>query len=1052
MLRSIHAGLKIRILLPLALMLVILLVSFVYTLYQNERNDSKQTFARDLQAAATHYQHDLEQHASGLVALLGTLQRDASIQTALRTRDRTALLRETAALYKNLHEQHAITHLTFVDAARVAIFRPHDPEHFGDTLDGQTLLEAQQTGASAHGLELNKDGSLTLQAVAALHDHQGLIGYIALGEEAERIVHNMTDILNVEHISLLDKRHLNRADWEAGMRRLGRAFNWERLADHIVMHQTLELTNQQLLRVLTSNAISEPAIDDRPHYAKSLDIVDHAGRVVSKIILLRDRTQTLANIATSLRALGGFFLALGGSLFFLLYLVVQRTENHLTQAHQRELDLQRERETLQAQHIAELEMERNKLRDTERSLQDRSTTLARAQQIAHLGSWKWDIARDRLEWSEEIYRIFGIMPGEFDMTYAAFIRHVHPEDQDYVRQAVDAALTDNRPYDIEHRIRRPDGVTRVVMERADVERDADGKAMLMTGTVQDITERRRAEDELRLTSQVFENSIEGILITDVNNNILRVNRAFSSITGYAEKDILGRNPRLLSSGRHDTAYYQTMWASLLEYGYWQGEIWNRRKNGDIYPEWLSLFAIRNERGETTHYAGVFADLTEKKQAEAHVQYLAHYDPLTELPNRQLLEERMQLALHAARDRQRMVALLYLDLDRFRFINESLGHEYGDKLLQAVTRRLTEQVRGSDTLARFSGDEFAVLLSDIGALEDARQIADKIRLMLTQPFNLDEHEIFVTPSIGIAIYPRDGETTADLYRAADTAMNSAKAQGGNAARFYSIDMNHGASHRLTLESGLRRALEREEFLLYYQPQVSLHSGEVIGMEALLRWQNPERGLISPAEFIPLLEETGLIIPVGEWVLRTACSQTALWQQSGLPVLRVAVNLSQRQFHEPDMLSVIERALRDSGLPPAQLELEVTESLMIRDMQTTITTLHQLHAIGIQISIDDFGTGYSSLGYLKKLPINKIKIDQSFVRDICSDPDDAAIASTIIALGHSLRMQVIAEGVETAEQLSHLRAQGCDEIQGYYFSKPLPAEEFARLIAGKRLLTN
>ena len=706
-----------------------------------------------------------------------------------------------------------------------------------------------------------------------------------------------------------------------------------------------------------------------------------------------------------------------------------------------------EREALQALHILELEDERDKLRQAQNELQKNAASLSRAQQIAKVGNWDWDIVGKGLRWSDEIYRIFGLQPQEFGATYEAFLERVHPDDRDKLTRAVDAALAGEQPYNIEHRIVRPDGTERIVLELAEVIRDSAGQAVKMNGTVQDITERRRAEEDLRLADEVFENSIEGIIITDAQANILRVNRAFTIITGYSEDDAVGKNPRLLRSERHDAAFFQGMWASLVEYGHWQGEIWNRRKNGEIYPQWLSIVAIRNEQGKLIHYLGVFADLSEKKQAEAHLHHLSYYDALTELPNRLLLEDRLFQALATASSNNSLVAVLHLDLDRFKTINDTLGHPFGDKLLQAVAERLTGNIRGSDTLARFSGDEFAVVLTDVGSQENAALVARKILDALARPFDLDGHEVFITPSIGIAFYPIDAANKDDLIRNADTAMSHAKAQGGNGYRFYGAEMNAMVSQRLALETSLRYALERNEFLLYYQPQVNLHSGKIIGMEALLRWQHPERGLVSPAEFIPLLEETGLIVPVGEWVLRTACAQNRAWQNAGLPPMRMAVNLSAHQFRQADLTEMVCQALQDSGLEPELLELEVTESIMIQDLQTTITTLNQLHVIGIQISIDDFGTGYSSLSYLKRLPISKIKIDQSFVRDICADPDDAAIADAVISLGHSLKMQVIAEGVETAEQLDYLRAHGCDEMQGYYFSHPLPAEAFAELVSSQ-----
>ncbi|MDP2878077.1 MAG: EAL domain-containing protein [Sulfuricella sp.] len=922
-----NISLKARILLPLALVLAILLGAFHFSLYRHEKTDASHRFAGDLQAAKTYYQRALVRRGEKLGAVLETILRDEKLQAALRAGDRDALLKRSAPLFKNLHDQYGITHFYFEDAARVNVLRVHQPERHGDTINRHTTLTAEKTGKIAIGAELGPIGTFTLRAVAPLHDGNGLVGYVELGEEIEDVLHDIQAILGTDHLLAIDKQFLKRKDWESGMAMLGRGADWDRLPGMAVVDQTLDLPREQVIRLVSegsqSNSILELTVGNKQYRSGAIPIEDVAGRRVGNLAILRDMTQLDNEMHATIRSLSLFFLALGGTLIALFYLITHRVERRLDEAHLRSVAQGLEREALQTRHIAELEQEHDKLRRTQ----------------------------------EELHK---------------------------------------------------------------------------------------SAESLQLAGTVFDNSTEGILITDAQANILQVNRAFTAITGYSEAEAIGQTPRLLRSDRHDVAFFQAMWASLIEFGYWQGEIWNRRKSGEAYPEWLSLIAIRDERGETIHYLGVFADLTEKKLADAHVHRLAYYDPLTGLPNRLQLEERLKQALTAAQYNNWLVAVLYLDLDRFKTINDTLGHPFGDKLLQAVAGRLAGHVRDSDTLARFSGDEFTIVLSDIGSQQNTALVAQKILDALAEPFNLEGQEVFITPSIGIALYPLDTDNKDDLIKNADTAMSHAKAQCGNGFHFYSTDMNATASQRLTMETQLRRALERDEFVLHYQPQVSLHTGRITGMEALLRWQHPERGLVAPGEFISLLEETGLIVPVGEWVLRSACIQNSAWLAEGLPPLRVAVNLSARQFRQSGLAAVVNQALLDAGLAPEHLELEITESIMIQDLQTTITTLHQLHTLGIQISIDDFGTGYSSLSYLKRMPISKIKIDQSFVRDICTDPDDEAIANAVIGLGHSLKMQVIAEGVETREQLEHLRAQGCDEIQGYYFSRPLPAEAFAQLV--------
>ncbi|MHB1292355.1 MAG: putative bifunctional diguanylate cyclase/phosphodiesterase [Sulfuricella sp.] len=441
------------------------------------------------------------------------------------------------------------------------------------------------------------------------------------------------------------------------------------------------------------------------------------------------------------------------------------------------------------------------------------------------------------------------------------------------------------------------------------------------------------------------------------------------------------------------------------------------------------------------------------QKDSHIERIAHYDPVTNLPNRLLLCDRLKQAMvHAQRD-DKLVAVMAMDLDRFKIINDTFGHPVGDRLLHAVAERLANHVREGDTVARMGGDEFTFVLTDLDDSHHAGDVARKIlRSLADAPFTLEDKEIFISSSMGISVYPWDGHDTTTLVKNADAALYHAKGEGRNNFQYYAREMNASAMQRLTLENALRRALEREEFLLYYQPQVDLASGRIIGMESLLRWQHPERGLVAPGEFIPLLEETGLIVPVGEWVLHTACRQGCAWQQLGFPPMRIAVNLSALQFRQPDLVGMVARILAETGLDPGsqELEFELTESLLMKNVEETSATLHRLHEMGVKLSIDDFGTGYSSLSYLKRFPLNSLKIDQSFVRDLSSNPDDAAIVSAIIALGHGLKLSVIAEGVETAGQLAYLREMKCDEMQGFLFSRPVPASEITQLLHEGKLL--
>jgi diguanylate cyclase (GGDEF)-like protein/PAS domain S-box-containing protein len=526
--------------------------------------------------------------------------------------------------------------------------------------------------------------------------------------------------------------------------------------------------------------------------------------------------------------------------------------------------------------------------------------------------------------------------------------------------------------------------------------------------------------------------------------IVSVNPAFCAITGYRHEEILGRTPKFLQSGRHDAAFYSAMWREIEQAGHWRGEIWDRRKNGEIYPELLSISVVKDAAGTTTHYVGVCTDISSLKQYEARLQHQAHHDALTGLPNRALFQDRFRETLGRARRHRSEAAVLVLDLDRFKNINDSLGHALGDLLLQAVAQRLTASVREVDTVARFGGDEFAVLLDTMENGQKAGHVAQKLVDALAHPFQLGGHELYISASIGIGCYPQDGTDAEVLFKNADTAMYRAKAEGRNNYQYFSAEMNARALENLQMSNHLRQALERDEFQLHYQPHVELQSGRVSGAEALIRWRHPALGMIPPAKFIPLAEETGLIEPIGEWVLKAACRQMRAWQDAGLPLQRIAVNLSARQFRHPELVRRIAGILEETRLPARHLELEVTESMVMQNPENAAAVLSELRAMGISIAVDDFGTGYSSLSYLKRFPIHFLKIDRSFVSGIPQDADDAAITKGIIALARSLNLKLIAEGVETAEQREFLKRSGCDEGQGYLFSKPVPAADIERLL--------
>ena len=553
---------------------------------------------------------------------------------------------------------------------------------------------------------------------------------------------------------------------------------------------------------------------------------------------------------------------------------------------------------------------------------------------------------------------------------------------------------------------------------------------------------RRTAEDLRLAAKVFENSVEGTVITDSEGTILRVNKAFMDTTGYSQEEVIGRNPSILQSGRHDEDFYRHLWLSLTKQGYWQGEIWNRRKNGEVYPEWLTISAVQNELGEVSHYIGGFTDLSQQKQAEERIQYLMYFDALTDLPNRILFRDRFKQAMAQARQEGKRIAFLHLDLDRFIHINDTLGHQLGDQLLRQVGQRLVSNTGSHDIVARLGGDEFAIALPALavdGSVEDRVQAIIKV---FADPFRVMGKEVFLVPTVGVVLFPDDTDNYDELVRFADTAVHYAKRHGGANFQLYHKSMNADVQDRLNMENALRRALARQEFCLHYQPQIEVGSGRIIGVEALLRWQHAEMGMVLPGQFIPLLEETGLIIPVGEWVVRRACEDSMAWQAAGYAPIPVAVNLSARQFRHKGLMKTIHQVVAEAGLDPQLLELEITESSVMDDPESALNILTAFHDLGIRLAIDDFGTGYSSLSYLKRFPLDVLKIDRSFVADIPGDADDAAIVETIIAMAHRLNLHVIAEGVETREQVGFLLEHGCDHVQGYFYGRPMPAEDLLR----------
>ena len=654
--------------------------------------------------------------------------------------------------------------------------------------------------------------------------------------------------------------------------------------------------------------------------------------------------------------------------------------------------------------------------------------------------WDWNI-RDNSLYRVGANQLFGQGTVEHLSTDDWRNNAVHPEDLPRVQQMLQEHIVGRAEiYDSEHRIRNAAGEWVWVRSRGKVvERDENGNPLRMAGTARDVTAARKAERERRVALDVLRSMSEAVAVIDLDFRFISVNPSFSRITGYSEEEVVGLNSSLLDSAQHSPEFYRRVRDILERTGHWAGEMWQRRKDDEEFLGWIEMSEVRDSLGARSHFVAVVNDITDKKRAEQELRYLANYDTLTGLPNRALLSERLGRAIIRARRQETRVAVLFLDLDRFKDINDSLGHAAGDRLLKAAASRLQSTVSASDTVARLGGDEFTVVLEDVESLVAVERMAREILAAFSTPLEVDErHDVSITPSLGISLYPDHALVPTDLLKFADTAMYQAKAEGRNTYQVYNEAMDAEARHRAAIIAALRRALDRGEFRLVYQPRLALADGRITGVECLLRWQSAELGEIQPTEFIPLAEESGLIVPIGEWVLGEACRQLKAWRGQGLTELRMGVNVSVLQLLRGNLAAYLKRLLLVTELPADRIELELTESMVMQNAEQTTAMLDELRKLGVSLAIDDFGTGYSSLVYLKRLPIDTLKIDKEFIDDLTRDADDEAITSTIVSMGHSLGLTVIAEGVENEQQLEFLRALGCDEVQGHWLSRPIDAE--------------
>lgn len=675
----------------------------------------------------------------------------------------------------------------------------------------------------------------------------------------------------------------------------------------------------------------------------------------------------------------------------------------------------------------------------------RQEILLENQAVAKIGSWVVDGGSKLLQCTPEVYRIFELEENcviDFDL----FFRLLHPEDREEAISLIKTSNETKKSYDLSYRIITEKGQLKHIHGCSQAILDNHGKLIRLVGSIMDVTEHKLADERNRLSAIMFESTQEGAIITDKKSRIIAVNQAFTKITGYSEEEVLGKNPNLLSSGQHDKSFYDKMHNSLKKNGTWQGEIWNQRKDGDSYPEWLAIKSVYDENKNVINYVAVFSDISELKKTQEQIEHLSHYDSLTGLPNRFYFQSRLSHSLELAKRKNTKLAVIYINLDHFKNINDSLGHSIGDEVLVVVTERLTKRLREADTLARMGGDEFIMLLEQIDTIEEASHVAQTLLKIFSMPVILQDGEsVFIGASIGISSYPSDGATASGLISYADAAVTKAKENGRNTICFYTSELTQAAQERMQLESELRRALiEENELQLYYQPQVSMINNKIVGAEALLRWHHPQNGVVSPMVFLPVAEKSGLMAAIDYWVFETACKQQAVWKKAGFSDFILAINITKYSFMDVSFIDNIKSVIDKTGVDPKTIELEITEGALIEPGPHVIETIAELNELGFTLAIDDFGTGYSSLAYLQRFNVDKLKIDRSFVKDVLVDSQGEAITTAIISMAKSLNLQILAEGVETKEQLALLKEKGCEVYQGFYFSRPIQVDAFEDLM--------
>lgn len=1005
-----------RLLPPLAAIVVLIMFGAGWILWQQHQSQMSERIGSRVADVSRNLRLALTQQATGLIAAAQPVATDPAVRSALSGNRAEHLLSSWTPLFEAMRGQSKVTHFDFYGADRRSLLRVDKPAERDVHHESALLGEAERTGRAVFGLTLEPSGVLSLQVVQPVVEDGRIAGYVELGKDIEDILQTLAVQPGLQVAVLIHKRHIEQAGWASeGRRSLDGTTSWNQIPHSVAIFAS----QGQLPDAFIPFADHDPdeghasfereqevQFDNKTWRVATTPVQDANGSEIGDLMVMEDvssENRDFARLMTTGISASGVLLAM---LLGIIVVLLRRTDAGIV-AQQNELQ-------------GELRF-RAKLMDAVPS-----PIFYKDAQGAYIGCNK----------AFEQYIGF---PASALIGKTAY--DIAPPDLAEAYHRADRRLLDNPgKQTYEAAVVFADGARHEVVFHKATFADTDGTVAGLIGVILDITERKMAEKQLQLAASVFTHAREGILITDANGTIVDVNATFTRITGYSRADVLGRNPRILSSGRHDTEFYAAMWRALEQNGYWSGEICNRRKDGEIYVELKTISAVRDEKGKTLHYVALFSDITAIKEHEKQLKHIAHFDALTTLPNRVLLADRLDQAMAQANRHKQQLAVAYLDLDGFKAVNDKHGHEIGDQFLVQISSQMRTILRDGDTLARIGGDEFVAVLLDLADVGASESLLQRLLVASARAVRVGELVLQCSASIGVAFFPQEEEVDADqLLRQADQAMYQAKLAGKN--RVHIFDAEQDRSLRGLHESleRIRLALGNDEFVLHFQPKVNMASGEVIGAEALIRWQHPERGLLPPAVFLPVVEDQPVGVQIGEWVVNAAMEQMQRWQAEGLR-LPVSVNIGARQLQDPGFVDSLQRVLaRHPAVAAGDLSLEILETSALEDLARVSTVIESCHQMGVNCALDDFGTGYSSLTYLKRLPVSQLKIDQSFVRNMLDDADDLAILAGVLSLAGAFRREVVAEGVETIEHGALLLQMGCVLAQGYGIARPMPGAD-------------